>query len=191
MLTKSLHFFFFCLIATSSIADTNNKTFEETLKTLKETVEEIVKEQFKTMQDLDTLTKKQNFNDPELENLEKKALKASRVYYKARKSHPKLQAFNEVALEARDRLIKANLSKDKAKMDAAMSDFLKALKEIETKEKTIPELVKLNAELNKLNKAVKKKRRELIGKTPEGKKLIDKLKALDAKLNNLFPSSQQ
>ena len=188
MLTKSLQFFFFCLIATSSIADTNNKTFEETLK---ETVEETLKEQIKTMQDLDTLTKKQNFNDPELENLEKKALKASRVYYKARKSHPKLQAFNEVALEARDRLIKANLSKDKAKMDAAMSDFLKALKEIETKEKTIPELVKLNAELNKLNQAVKKKRRELIEKTPEGKKLIDKLKALDAKLNNLFPSSQQ
>ena len=188
MLTKSLQFFFFCLISTTSIADTNNKTFKETVK---ETLEETVKEQIKTMQDLDTLIKKQNFNDPELENLEKKALKASRVYYKARKSHPKLQAVNKVAVEASNRLIKANLSKDKAKMDAAMSDFIKALKEIELKEKNIPELVKLNAEVKRLNQAVKKKRRELIEKTPEGKKLIDKLKALDAKLNNLFHSSQQ
>jgi len=143
------------------------------------------KEKASLMREVSTMFRKMEIKDAELDALKEKALKASVHFSQTRKKHPDLKEHFNVSDAAQTQMIKAMTAKDKEATKVARKEYVEARKELEKASREIPEMVELQQQAIDANKAVKVKEFELLGATPEGKVLVDQVKAVDAKIAEL------
>ena len=152
---------------------------------VKEDIWKVSKEKAKLSREVSGLFRKIKIKDAELDALQEKAYKASVTFSKTRKKHPDLKDLYKVSDAAQTRMIKAMTAKDKEASKVAREEYVEARKELEKISQTIPELVELQKKAIEANDAVKVQKTKLLASTPEGKVLLDKMKALDAEIVEL------
>jgi cell division protein FtsB len=152
---------------------------------IKQDIWKMAQEKAKLSREVSTLFRKQKIKDKDLDELKNQASLASFAFSKARKSHPDLKELNKTSDDGLTRMIKAMTSKDAAVTKTARADYVKAEQALAAGSKKIPELVKLQNKAIETNKAVESKKNELLSATPEGKVLVDKISALDKKMEEL------
>ena len=143
----------------------------------------MAREKAKLSREMSTLFNKQKIKDKDLDELKNKASHASYAFVKARKDHPDLKELNKADDQALNRMIKAMSNKDKAASKTARADYVKSQQALAAASKKIPEIVELQNKAIEANKAVEAKKNELLAATPEGKVLVDKINALDKKMD--------
>lgn len=145
------------------------------------------KEKAKLSREVSTMFREMKLKDPELTTLQQKAYKASVTFTQTRQKHPDLKPLYKVSNAAQSQMIKAMTAKpkDEEAIKVARADYVEARKELEKVSQTIPELTELQQKAIDANDAVKVKESELLAATPEGKVLVDKIKALDVKIDAL------
>lgn len=120
--------------------------------------------------------------DQAYEASKKTAFDASRAYVKAQKNHPKLKGLVAKSDAAQKKWIDARVAKDAEGAKAARKAYTDALIEIGKTARGIPELVELQQKAITASKASEEKKKELLATTPEGRELISKIDALDARI---------
>lgn len=164
---------FFCLFNFSASAD------------IKDDIWKVSKEKSKLVREESTLFRKLKIKDEALDALQVKAFEAAQAFVKARKEHPSLKEASKASDEAKSRMLKAKMAKDKEGSKVALADYIETRKALENISSSIPELTELQNKAIEANKAVAVKKTALLAATPEGKEFLGEIEALDAKIAEL------
>ena len=158
---------------------------------IKAEIHQLSREKYKLTRQISKLFNEKKLDEnPEYEATQKTAYEASRTYSKAQRSHLKLKELYTKSDAAQKKWIDARLAKDDAAVKTARSAYTQARMDIQKAARDIPELVELQNKAIEANKASQAKQKELLATTDEGKELIKKIDALDAKMAELRKKMQ-
>jgi hypothetical protein len=157
----------------------------------KSEVRAVVREKGKLEREILTVFMKNGLGeDPEYVKLSEAAFAASKAFMETRRKAPELKEQYEASDAAQKKMIDAARKKDKEASKAAQGELIDARIALEKASKDLPGLKELQQKAIAANDLSGAKRLKLLATVPDGRALLDRIAAMDAKIQEVRESAE-